>query len=397
MIFDTEKVTVVGVGKAGINVINTLTRLKPAQRLTLTAIDTDRETLDKCEVEKKILADSGWPKGVGCGGDVIKGQRALARERGTIARMVENSSLTIVTGGLGGGMTTGGAPIIASVLAEKKIPAIFMMTLPFSFEGHSRLRIADDGIKELLPAADVLLCLPNDLLFSALPADAPVEEAFAKADVEMARAILGMSELIRCKKMLSADFSSFRSILNNRKSTCCFGIGSASAGDGLTRSHIALERMLKSPFLGGSDQLREAHAVLLVMTGGPDLQIGEMKKTLEAAENLIPASARIITGVNTDASYEDNIQLTAIAVRYDKTDAPEIKPVSHNLFTHKSVNHVRDRKHEPTQNNDLFQDELPLQNISKGIFINSTPFMHKGEDFDIPTFQRKMIKIDKGE
>lgn len=391
-----EKITVIGVGKSGVRILDTLTRLKAATRLHLVAIDTDRDSLDSCAVAETILADSGWRNGAGCGGDVIKGQRSLARERNRLGELLQDSTMLIVTGGFGGGTATGGVPIIASVASDRNLPAVYMMTLPFSFEGHSKLRIAEDGVKELLPTADVLMCLPNDLLFSALDANVPADEAFLRADIEMARTILAITEIFRCRTLLSADFSSLRSVLHRRRSVCCFGIGTALAADGLNRCHIALERMLQSPLMGGVDQLKNASAVILIMTGGSDMQLSEMKKAMEVAESFIPPTARVIVGVNTDESYADTIQMTAIAVRYDKADTPPPEVPVEKPFSRPVPAPVSDRSENFSD--DLFeQAELPLQNISKGIFVNSTPFIYNGEDLDIPTFQRKMIGIDKGD
>ena len=393
----TEKITVIGIGRAGVKIIDTMTRINATSRLHMVAIDTDKDSLDNCAVSEKILADSGWRHGAGCGGDVIKGQRSLARERGRLAEMLKDTTLLIVTGGLGGGTATGGVPIISSVASDKNIPAVYMMTLPFSFEGHSKLRTAEDGVKELLPTADILMCLPNDLLFSAIEANTPADEAFLHADIEMARAILAVTEIFRCKTMLSADFSSFRSVLHRRRSVCCFGIGTAMASDGLNRCHIALERMLQSPLMGGTDQLKTANAVILIMTGGKDMQLSEMKKALEVAESFIPSTTRVIVGANTDEAYADTIQITAISVRYDKADPAAPEPQPEKTFA-RAATPLSTANRENTSGGDLFeQAELPLQNISKGIFVNSTPFIYNGEDFDIPTFQRKMIIIDKGE
>ncbi len=396
-----EKITVIGIGRSGVKIIDTMARIQATSRLHLVAVDTDKDSLDSCAVAEKILADSGWRHGAGCGGDVIKGQRSLARERGRLADLLRDTTMLIVVGGFGGGTATGGVPIISSVASDRNIPAVYMMTMPFSFEGHSKLRIAEDGVKELLPTADILMCLPNDLLFSVMEANTPADEAFLHADIEMSRAILAVTEIFRCRTMLSADFSSFRSVLHRRKGVCCFGIGTAMASDGLNRCHLALERMLQSPLMGGADQLKSANAVILIMTGGKDMQLSEMKKALEVAESFIPPTTRVIVGANTDDAYADTIQITAIAIRYEKGEASssaEPQLLQEKTFQRPVTPPGQELMMGDNQSGDLFeQAELPLQNISKGIFVNSTPFIFNGEDLDIPTFQRKMIIIDKGE
>ena len=396
---DQQNITILGIGNAGVKIISSLANTPAAAFLKLAAIDTDQAAIDACPVANKILADSGWRHGAGCGGDVIKGQRSISRERQRIATVLENSSSVIVVGGLGGGTATGGIPIIASVAADRKIPAIFLCTMPFSFEGHSKLMLAEDGVRELLPAADALLCLPNDLLFSSLETDTPVEKAFAFADIEVARVITAISGIIAGNRLLGADLSSFRALLCGRKSTCAFGTGMASSSDGLNRCHLALELMLNSPFMGNPDQLRNAHAVLAVVSGGPDLQIGEMKKSLEVINSFVPSSAKVITATHVNPAYADTVQICAIAIHYDKVDTPPTS-MADSRFQRNSVNVARERgnNHPAATSNDLFEQvELPLQNISKGIFANHTPNTYNGEDLDIPTFMRKMITIDKGQ
>jgi len=390
-----SKVTVCGIGNSGIKIISRLSALKEASWLSVSAIDTDESSLERCATDNKFTAATEWRNGKGCEFIMLNGQRALARERSKINDMLKDSSLLIVTGGLGGGTATGGAPIIASVAKHAKIPSIFIMTMPFALEGHSKRRVAEEGVRELLPVADVLLCLPNDLLFSSLPTDTPVAAAFEQADMEVARAIIGVSELIRCNNLISADFSDLRAVLHEKKSSCSIGVGSASIDDGLNRCHIALEKMLCSPFLGGVSQMNTADALFITLTGGADLQIGEMKKALEAAERLAGKKTRLIAGTNTDPAYEGMVQLTAITVHYDKS-APLATPADSGKDFIFPKSQFKGREAKEKKAAELKQGELPLQSVSKGIFINTTPSIYEGKDLDIPTFQREMIIIDKG-
>ena len=389
------KVTVVGIGNSGVKIINRLAALKESVWLNIIAVDTDAESVKKCNIPNKIVADSQWRNGIGCGGDVIKGQRSLARERPRINELLEDSSLLIVTGGLGGGTATGGAPIFASVAKSLKIPTIFIMTTPFTLEGHRKRRNDEDGVRELLPTVDVLLCLPNDLLFSSLPADCPVGDAFEKADIEVARAILGVSEIMRCRNLLSADFSDFTAVMNKRKSVCSIGVGTAGTADGLNRCHLALEHMLESPLLGGTSQMKEADALFLVMTGGMDLNIGETKMAFEAAAKFINPDSRVIVGANTDPAYNDLVQITAITVKFDKKETKEDSRRNESFGFDPSP--VRTMVNNTAPVKGFEQGELPLQNISKGIFLNTTPVNYNGEDLDVPTYQRTMVIIDRGE
>jgi cell division protein FtsZ len=386
------KITVIGLGKAGVMFTDHLASFPEASWLNIIAIDTDATTLAQCNVRQKILADREWRGGQGCGGSATNGLHSFARFREAIARILQGTSLLIVTGGLGRGTGTGGARVFASVAKQHNIPSIFVMTSPFTLEGHSKRTVAQEGIDEILPATDALFCLPLDLLFSLLPAETPVAEAYRLADIEMARTILGMAELLRSNDFLSADFSDFKVALNKRKSVCSIGVGVAGTADGLNRSHIALERMTQSALLGGVNSFRDADAIFAIISGGGDLTIGEMKKTLEAASQFFNSKAAIVTGTSMSPAYEDRVQVTAVTIKYDKNESPlpeSPPPPIPSLFE-------APRKSRKKSNSKKEQAELPLQNISKGIFEFATPSIVNGEDLDIPTCQRRLINIDIG-
>ncbi|OGV37670.1 MAG: hypothetical protein A2020_14965 [Lentisphaerae bacterium GWF2_45_14] len=394
-----SKITVLGIGSSGVKIAERLFHMPEMLGLEIIGMDTDANSLGKSSLANKTAIDSEWRGGYGCGGDVIKGQRSFSRERARIRSIIESASLLIVTGGLGGGTVTGGAPIIASEARACKKPVIFVLSIPFVFEGYNKNKLAEDGIKELLPMADILICVPNDLLFSSLSADAPVEEAFRKADEEISRAILGISELVRCGNLLSTDFSDLRSVLARRKSTCGVGVGLASDYDGLNRCHMALERVLSSPLLGGPGKIKNAHALFISVTGGSDLQIGEVKKALESVQSLARKNARMIIGANTDDAYNGKIQITLITVNFEDVASDDVEEfVSEKTFVQESaITASSSSAPEPPLSSEYEQQELPLLQISRGIFLNSSPSMYDGLDLDIPTFQRLNLVVDKGD
>lgn len=384
------KITVIGLGKAGVMFAGHLAALSEASWLNIIAIDTDATTLAASPVRQKILADREWREGSGCGGNATNGLHSFARSREAIGKIIRGTSLLIITGGLGRGTGTGGARVFASVAKQQNIPAIFLMTTPFTLEGHSKRMVAQEGIEEILPLADALFCLPLDLLFSVLPPETSIPEAYLMADREMARVVLGMAEILRGQGYLSADLADFRVALNKRKSVCSIGVGVASSADGLNRSHLALERMTKAPLLGGINSFKDADTIFAIISGGNDLTIGEMKKTLEAASQFFNAKAEVVSGTSISPAYEDRVQVTVITVRYDKSEplqeAPQI-----SLFES-----PKKSRRKAAVSNAKEQAELPLQNVNKGIFEYTTPTNINGQDLDIPTCQRHMINIDIG-
>lgn len=395
---NNKPVTVIGLGGAGVKIVSRLTNSPYAAHLKLLAIDTDSSILDKSPLdsEQKFLADNKWRQGKGCGGNILEGQRSISRERANIEDLISDSSLLIIAGGLGGGTATGGVAVLAGIARKLKISSIFVITMPFAMEGHSKRRIAENGIKELLPVADILLYLPNDLLFTSLSGDTPIDKAFEMADKEVARTITGVSEIINHNNLLAASFADIKEALNKQKSFASIGVGIADSNDGLNRNHIALQRMLDSPLLGGIEKIKEADTVIVSLTGGKDLKINETKKTLEAFEKFVSPECNLIVGTNTDKNYGEQVQITTIAIKFDSQKVKKETPVNINFNAKESPMPEEKSKLDSLFGAELEQAELPLQNISRGIFLNTSPVNHQGEDLDVPTFQRKGIIIDKG-
>jgi cell division protein FtsZ len=287
----------------------------------------------------------------------------------------------VVTGGMGGGTATAGCSSLARAAKKLGIPSIFIITTPFSFEGHSKRETAEAGIKMLLTDADIVISVPNDILYSSIAAHSSAEDAFRKSDVEIASAVLGIAEIIRCGNILSADISDFKNILQKRKSLCCLGLGSAERSEGENFSHLALERLMASPLLGGTENIKEADAIILTLTGGPELNIAEMKHSLEAVQRYTEKNTKLIVGANTDPLYAGRIQLTLVSIRYEfSPDAPE------------EFSDVADFQEQLASD----QPELPLLPVSKGIFTNTSRNISSSQDLDIPTFLRQGVHLDKG-
>ncbi len=382
------KVTVLGIGKAGVKIAAILHSTPESAWLKIGAADTDSASLDDAKIPDSFPVGFEWTHGIGTGGDVIRGERAFAHpSKHKVEEFFSGSSLLIVVCGFGGGTATGGSPVLARHAKKLKVPTLFIVTTPFGFEGHSRRNTAENGIRMLIQDADVVMPVPNDILYGTLPHDTPSLTAFAKADAEVARAVLGIAGLLRCRNMLSGDFSDMRSLLHERKSTCGVGIGCSEPSDGENRSLAAAERLIKSPLLGGTDQIRKAKAVIISVTGGPELSIGEMKQSLEALQKYAAPDARIVAGANTDPAYASKLQLTMITIHteaeFETTTGFAAKPKNES---------ARERKlHQKGE-----QLPLPLQTFSKGIFTNTTKNLVFGEDIDFPTYQRQNHIIDKG-
>ena len=392
-----EDVLILGIGGAGCRVIRNLLSSGTCP-FALGAIDTDREALAPLQESARtacILAGSGWTwrEGSGCGGDVIRGEQAVAKERHAITALMEGKKLIVTVAGLGGGVATGGCRTIASVARAQKIPAVFLLVTPFSFESFARRKNAEECIDDLLPIADIVMRIPNDLLFSMLPSETPFEEAFAKSCEELARSATGICGLLNCENSLDSDYAGFMATLKGKKCSCGLGVGCAENSEGLDRCGIAVERMLESPFLGGSGKLENADAAIVTVTGGADLQIGEIKRTLEIIGGLLPKTASVLTGVNVGSTAEERLQVTVICIKYEQLPQPARRETA---WTAPVTEPPQPSSAAEAASVPLEQGVFELQIFNKGAFANVAPTLFKGEDLDIPTYQRREAMINKG-
>ena len=391
----TENVKILGLGHAGIKILNSLSEMPEASWLDLAAVDTDRASINSSKLKNNFLIGEEWTHGLGCGGDIIKGERALAHKTNAqIKDFLTNGSLLIIVAGFGGGTATGGTPVVARLAREKNIPVIFAITIPFAFEGHGKREAAENQIKVLVRTSGTTIPIPNDLLYSSLPASTPFEEAFQKANIEVARAVLGIAELLRHNNLISVDLCNLHNLLCRQKSECGIGIGIAETQEGPSRTNLALEELMNSPLLGGKQRIKKADALIVSMTGGSDLTIAELRHTLDVITKMANKKAEVIVGANTHNLYKGKAQVTAIPIIFDKS-AEFTKAIPQKRQVGKSskaslISNINKLKREAVQL------ELPFENRSRGIFTSTSPTMYNGEDLDIPTFQRQEIHLDRG-
>ena len=393
---ENGKVLILGLGGAGGKVVSRIAAQRIAG-LDTVAIDTDLAALQSLDSGVQQFAagsDWSWNSGTGCGGDVIRGEQAISNERHKIMELISGHSLILVVAGLGGGVSSGGIRTIASTIRAKKIPAVFLLTTPFSFESFAKRKAAEDSIGQLLPVTDILIRLPNDLLFSMISPESSVDQAFAKSCDEIARTVIGICGLLNCKNSLNVDYAGFMAMLRGKKCLCSCGVGTGfPTEEAPDRSASALKQMLESPFLGGADKLSAADALIVSVCAGPDLQLGEMKRTLETVTAMAGKQTEVISGFSTASFMGSAFQVAVIAINYD----PEEKnTVQQQLPKTEKAPTVKRSIRKKKAAADLEQGMLELTNFSKGLFINTVPVIYHDEDLDIPTFQRRGIQIDKG-
>ena len=194
-----ENICIMALGGAGCRIIGEFSALEEAKKFRMMALDSDVESLKNSGLPEENCIQVGklLRSGRGCGGDVISGQQALANERKNLVSILGDIKVLVIVTGLGGGLATGGLPVILGVAAKLHIVTAVIATLPFSMEGFSRRQHSDDKLKnDILPLADAAVVLPNDLLFSTLPAEVALADAFKLSDQEVARSVLALVSIL---------------------------------------------------------------------------------------------------------------------------------------------------------------------------------------------------------
>jgi len=395
---EPQKLTILGLGSVGAATAGRIRQALPGGPVRVIAADTDRRRLDQSGIpaEDRLLVAFDWRNGRGCGGNALDGQAALAHDRNKLETLIGKPEFLLVTAAFGGGTATGGAGIVLSICRKNDIPVFFLVTLPFSQEGHSRREAAENAIRQdLLLGADAVLALPNDLLYSVLPPTTPVLQAYEAANREFAETAIGIALLLTQNNLLAPEPENLAAVMRRKKSFCSVGVGYGETGP--DRCLKAMEAMLRSPLLGGADKIRSADAVLLSLVGGADLSLGEVRQTLDAAVEFTSPNAKVLSGASVEPAFGSRVMMCCITVKFDETqetpEARQERPVGKPAAKPRAQR-ARSSKHEK---GDAGQQEFLFESQSKGIMEKTQPVIWNGEDLDDPTWRRRSVPFEKGE
>ena len=308
-------IKVIGCGGGGTNAVNRMVEagLKGVQFI---AVNTDRQALALSHADVKIQIGEKLTKGLGAGAVPDVGRRAAEESREEIAQAIKGADLVFVTAGMGGGTGTGAAPIVAEIARESNCLTIAVVTKPFAFEGKQRMKNAELGINELKQSVDTLVVIPNDRLLQVVSKGTTMLEAFRIADDVLRQGIQGISDLIAVPAMINLDFADVKTIMESG-GMAHMGIG---VGKGETRLVDAANKAISSPML--ETKIDGARAVLINVTGGPDMSIMEINEAANLVMEAADSDANIIFGAGIDETLKDEVRITVIATGFEKTPFP---------------------------------------------------------------------------
>lgn len=303
-VFQTPKICVIGAGGAGCNSINRLARagIKGAD---LIAINTDRLHLTTIsESVKKVLIGASITRGLGAGGYPEIGMKAADVSREALEKLLGGADLVFLTCGMGGGTGTGAAPVIAEVAKKAGAIVISIVTYPFALE-RARLEKADQGLETLKRQADTIIVIDNNRLVQIVP-NLPIDQAFNVADEIIARAVRGITETITTPSLVNLDFADVRAVMSNG------GVSMIAVGEakGPNRSKDVVKNTLNHALL--DVDYTGSTGVLLHITGGPDMTLGECNAIGEALTERVDPNATVIWGARIAPDFEGKIEAIAI-------------------------------------------------------------------------------------
>jgi cell division protein FtsZ len=308
-------IRVVGVGGAGVNAVNRMVDAN-VPGVEFMAVNTDLQSLQLCVADVTVHIGDEQTRGLGAGADPQVGHRSAFGEQDKIKRLLKGSDMVFVAAGAGGGTGSGAAPVIARLAREVGALTVGIVTKPFSFEGSRRGDQAGKGIEELAAEVDTLIVVPNDRLLEVLDQHTSMVEAFQVADDVLRQGVQGISDLVTLPALINLDFADVRTIMSNA-GRALLGIG---MGHGEGRGLLAAEKAISSPLLETS--MEGARAILLSITGGPDLSLVEVSEAAKLVGEAAHPDANIIFGANIDEELGDQIWVTVVATRFDGQQAP---------------------------------------------------------------------------
>ena len=300
-------IKVIGVGGGGGNAVRHMID-NQVEGVEFICANTDAQALKDVAGTTVLQLGSGVTKGLGAGANPDVGRQSALEDRDRIADVLADADMVFITAGMGGGTGTGAAPVVASVARELGILTVAVVTRPFSFEGKKRAAVADEGMRELENTVDSLITVPNEKLISVLGSDVSLVSAFSKANDVLHGAVKGIADLIMKEGMINVDFADVKTVMGEM-GMAMMGTGYATGSD---RARDAAESAVRSPLLDDID-LQGARGILVNITAGSGLTLGEFSEVGDTVEDFASDNATVVVGTVIDDSIGDELRVTVVA------------------------------------------------------------------------------------
>ncbi|MCK5919454.1 MAG: cell division protein FtsZ [Methylococcales bacterium] len=314
-------IKVIGIGGGGGNAVQHMVEAD-IEGVDFVCANTDAQALKTTEAKTILQLGSNMTKGLGAGANPQIGRQAAMEDRERIEEVVEGADMLFITAGMGGGTGTGGAPVIAEIARDLGILTVAVVTRPFPFEGKKRSLLADEGIHELGKCVDSLITIPNEKLLSVLGKGVTLLDAFKAANDVLLGAVQGIAELITRPGMINVDFADVRTVMSEM-GMAMMGTGVATGQD---RASEAAKAAVSSPLLEDID-IAGAKGILVNVTSGMDLSIGDFNEVGTIVQEFASDDATIVIGTVLDPEMSDELRVTVVATGLDSGLEIEEEPV----------------------------------------------------------------------
>jgi cell division protein FtsZ len=366
-------IKVIGVGGGGGNAVQHMLS-QEVEGVDFICANTDAQALTGLDAPTTLQIGSGITKGLGAGANPEIGRAAALEDRERIAELLNGSDMVFITAGMGGGTGTGAAPVVAEVAREMNILTVAVVTKPFGFERRDAK--AEKGIEELSQHVDSLITIPNEKLLDVLGADTSFLDAFGTANDVLHGAVKGIADLIIRPGLINVDFADVRTVMSEM-GMAMMGTGTAS-GPGRARS--AAEAAIRSPLLEDVD-LNGARGILVNVSGGSNLSIGEFSEVGKSIEEFASPNATVVIGMVIDESLGEDIMVTVVATGLGNAAGPSV-------VVDNSV--ARDVASGRLNMNDLDTPTYVRNQPSQAKDVDAIDIQGKDLDYlDVPAFLRR--------
>lgn len=305
-LLDNAVIKVVGIGGGGSNAVEHMLT-QNIEGVEFYCANTDAQALRNCTSRNVIQLGAQLTKGLGAGANPEIGKRAAQEDRARLQEVLSGTDMLFITAGMGGGTGTGAAPVVAELAREMGILTVAVVTKPFPFEGRRRMQIAEIGTSELAERVDSLIIIPNEKLLTVLGKGVSLLDAFKAANGVLQGAVQGISELITRPGLINVDFADVRTVMSEMGMAM---MGTASA-TGENRAREAAESAVASPLLEDIS-LSGAKGVLVNITAGMDMSIGEFEEVGEVIKSFTSDQATVVVGTVIDPEMRDELRVTIV-------------------------------------------------------------------------------------
>jgi cell division protein FtsZ len=381
-------IKVIGVGGGGGNAVTHMIT-SGIDGVDFMCINTDAQALKHSKVKTALQIGCNITKGLGAGADPEVGRQAAMEDRDRIIELVEGCDMLFITAGMGGGTGTGAAPVVAQIAKELGILTVAVVTKPFEMEGSKRSLIADHGIAELGKFCDSLITIPNQRLLTVLGPDTTLLNAFKSANQVLQGAVQGIAELITRPGLINVDFADVRTVMAET-GMAMMGSGAASGED---RARTAAEAAVSSPLLEDIN-LAGAHGILVNVTAGMDLSIGEFQEVGQIVKQFASEDATVVVGTVIDPELATELRVTVVATGLGRPAAAMRNPMAREMPAAARSAASREApmrvvRRAPLSNHDYAALDKPTVQRQRAVGDGLRPESEAEDLLDIPAFLRR--------